>query len=146
MERNIQLELTRFYSVWKECNLAYEKWAAAQGLSSNGVLVLMTLSEAVEPCTQKQIGLQWGLPKQTVNHILREFLKKGYVALTAMPDDKRNKAIHLTDAGRTFAGDILGELHRKEARVAAAIGLDKLRDLDDTLARFVDLFAQEDRE
>lgn len=146
MERDIQQELTRFYAVWKECNLAYEKWAASRGLSSNGVLVLMALSETLEPCTQKQIGLQWGLPKQTVNNILREFLKKGYVALTAMPDDKRNKAIHLTEAGRTFAGDILEELHRKEARVAASIGLDKLRDLNDTLARFVDLFAKENRE
>ena len=50
---NMQMQLQRYYSLWKDCTAMYEEWAKAQGLSSNGVLVLYSFCEGNGECTQK---------------------------------------------------------------------------------------------
>ena len=56
-------QLQRFYALWKEGNAMYEDWAKKHGLSSNGVLVLYSLYEAKDNCTQKSISQNWSIPK-----------------------------------------------------------------------------------
>ena len=49
-------ELHRFYSLWRENNAIYDKWAKAHGLSSNELLFLYSLYEADNHCTQREIS------------------------------------------------------------------------------------------
>ena len=74
-------QLQRFYALWREENAMYDDWAREQGLSSNSALILYSLYEAKESCTQKSISQIWSIPKQTVNRILKEFLANGYIEL-----------------------------------------------------------------
>ena len=84
-------QLQRFYALWKEGNAMYEEWAKKRGLSSNSVLVLYSLYELKENCTQKSISQKWSIPKQTINTILKEFSANGYIELLTDKEDKRNK-------------------------------------------------------
>ena len=68
-------QLQRYYLLWRESNAVYEEWAKEQGLSLNGLLILYSLYEGQEGCTQKQICRQWLIPKQTVSAALKDFFK-----------------------------------------------------------------------
>ena len=50
------------------------------------------------------------LPKQTVNAAVTGFYDKGWLRMQELPEDRRNKALHLTELGRSEAGHILQNL------------------------------------
>lgn len=141
---SMYVQLQRYYSLWKDCTALYEEWAKKSGLSSNGVLVLYSFYEDDGICTQKSICQKWCIPKQTVNTILKDFLKNGYVEMSSQPDDKRNKLIRLTDTGRAFADDVIGRLHKKEMYVLEKMGLDKITSMNDNTELFIKLFREGD--
>lgn len=146
MNDKMKMELERYYSLWKDCNAMYEEWSKEQGLSSNGVLVLYSFYEGNEVCTQKSISQKWCIPKQTVNTILKDFLRKGYVEMFSQPEDKRNKLIRLTASGRRFASDIIGKLQKKEMYVMEKMGLEGIISMNDKTEQFITLFREEGME
>lgn len=148
MSENEQMleQLQRYYTLWKDCTAAYEEWSKEQGLSSNGVLVLYSFYSGDECCTQKSISRKWCIPKQTVNTILKDFQKKGYVEMVSMPDDRRNKLLKLTDSGKLLADEVIGKLRKKEVHVMEKMGLKNITDLNDNMERFVGLFREGDAE
>ncbi len=145
-DKNIQLQLQRYYSLWKACNAMYEEWARTQGLSDNGVLVLYSFCESDEPCTQKSISQKWCIPKQTVNTILKDFMKKGYVEMVSAPEDRRNKLLSLTESGKAFAHSVIDKLHRKEIYVLQKMGLENIVSMNDNTELFIKLFREETEE
>ncbi len=137
-------QLHRYYALWRESNAVYEDWAKKQGLSFNSLLVLYSFDEHGESCTQKMISQEWTIPKQTVNTILKDFEKKGYIELVPLPADKRNKVIRLTPAGRAFCDRMIAALHEKELLVMKKMGLSRMAELNDSLALFIELFRKGD--
>ena len=134
------IQLQRFYSLWKDENAMYEEWAKEHGLSSNSALVLYSLYESKEACTQKSISQKWSIPKQTVNTILKDFIEKGYIELFAAEEDKRNKLLKLTSSGKTYAGKIIEALHEKELFVIKTMGLSNVAKMNDNTELFINLF------
>ena len=144
MNNNISVwkELQRYYALWKAGSALYEKWSNEHGLSSNGVYVLYAFYENDGTCTQKMISENWCIPKQTVNTILKDFQRKGYVEMVSMPEDKRNKLVHLTETGKILADDIIGKLQKKEIYVIEKMGLDNIKNMNDNIELFVRLFGE----
>ena len=135
-------ELHRFYSLWRENNAIYDEWAKAHGLSSNELLFLYSLYEADNHCTQREISQRWFIPKQTINTILKDFERKGYVRLSSSADDKRNKLIRLTPAGMDYAKGIIEELRAKELHVMQEMGTIRVREMNDSQELFIRLFRE----
>lgn len=132
--------ISRYYSIWRTNNAAYEEWAKQHGLSFNSVMVLYSLHEETDYCTQKTISLKWSIPKQTVNMVLKDFEKKGYVTLEPMQDDRRNKQIIPTLTGKAYATRIISELHELEMSVLCDFGEERLSHMADDLELFTNLF------
>lgn len=139
--KDVLIELQRYYALWKDCTAMYEEWSKEQGLSYNGVLVLYSFYEE-ETCTQKMISEKWCIPKQIVNTILKDFQKKGYVEMFSMPEDKRNKLIRLTETGEKFTNEIIEKLQKKEFYVIEKMGLDNIKNMNDNTELFINLFRQ----
>ena len=140
--KNVLAELQRYYALWKDSTAMYEEWAKEQGLSSNGVLLLYSFHEEDGSCTQKMLSEKWCIPKQTVNTILKDFEKKGYVEMVSMSGDKRNKQICLTEEGKLYAEDIVTKLHEKESYVIAQMGTDNIKNMNDNTELFIKLFRE----
>ena len=103
--------LREYYSLWHDTVILYENWARLHGLTYNSITVLLAISGGEDsPCTQKSIAERHALPKQTVNNILKEFRVQGLLELVPVDTDRRNKEIVLTDRGRVFSAQVLGEL------------------------------------
>lgn len=140
-EHNMYLEqLNRYYAVWRENNLVYEEWAKAHGLSETGLWVLRAIYYDKESCTQKKISEQWVIPKQTVNMILKDFEKKGFVGFIPVQEDRRNKKIFLTDAGKKYADSVISELKELELAVIGEMGIERIKQINDNTSLFVELF------
>ena len=92
----------------------YERFAKRHGLTTNGMLVLMTIRFATEPCTQRLISKVLWLPKQTVGSIVNAFKKKGYLTEKPSPHDGRAKMLALTEEGAAFSDAVLSELSALE--------------------------------
>ena len=135
-------QLQRYYALWKDCNAMYEEWARAQGLSSNGILILYSFCDRDGTRTQKSISQQWCIPKQTVNTILKDFSAQGYVELSPMPGDRRNKLVRLTPAGQAFAQAVIGKMQRREMYVMERMGPQAIARMNDNLQTFIQLFRQ----
>ena len=133
-------QLQRFYALWREENAVYDDWAREQGLSSNSALILYTLYEEKENCTQKSISQMWSIPKQTVNTILKEFSANGYIELSADKKDKRNKLIMLTPKGNAYAGKIVESLRKRELFAIDQMGLENITRMNNDTVLFISLF------
>ena len=133
-------QLQRFYALWREENAMYDEWAREQGLSSNSALILYSLYEAKENCTQKSISQMWSIPKQTVNTILKEFSANGYIELVTDKEDKRNKLVILTPEGNAYAGKIVEALHKRELYAIDRMGLENITRMNDDTELFISLF------
>lgn len=137
-------ELQTYYSLWKKSNTIFEEWAKTHGLSMNSLLVLHTFYDNNGVCTQKFISPKWGIPKQTVNTILKGFESQGYVKLISLDEDKRNKEIQLTTEGKQYAESIINKLQEKELHVMNEIGFEQMKTMNQIHAMFINLFHGEE--
>lgn len=108
--------IQEYCSCLHEWDAAYEDYAKSVGLSYTSLCILNAIYET-DGCTQKQLCSLCFLPKQTVNAAVTGFYDKGWLRMQELPEDRRNKALHLTELGRSEAGHILQNL-QECARIA----------------------------
>ena len=106
----------KFWEVWGRSDALYNRWAAAHGVNNYRLFVLYVLDNH-PGATQKAIADHAGLPKQTVNTVVRALRDEGYVTLSPASGDRREKNASLTPAGQTYAA--ARKIH--EERVAAVM-------------------------
>ncbi len=146
MEKKMLTEWKRYYTLWRESNLMYEEWAKEQGLSMNGYMILYSFYDETEAPTQKSISKKWMIPKQTVNTILKDYMKKGYIDAVSMPEDKRNKILRLTEAGKAYADQIIGKLQEKELFIMQELGIENMTKMNDIMENFIRFFGKGEQE
>lgn len=115
MQDDIKAQISQYCSYLQEWNASYEEYAKSMGLSFTSLSILTAIC-GMEKCTQKQLCERCFLPKQTVNAVVTSFYKKGWLRLEELPEDRRNKTIHLTEAGRGEAERILQPVRQSERR------------------------------
>ncbi|MDO4663774.1 MAG: MarR family winged helix-turn-helix transcriptional regulator [Erysipelotrichaceae bacterium] len=95
----------------------YEEFAKQSGVASPTMLwILYALGDGSEH-TQREICLDWDLPKSTVNTVMSDLKKKGYVELIPIKGKRREMNIVLTDQGKEYAEKLLSDIYKKEAEV-----------------------------
>ena len=94
----------------------YDEFAKQSNVSSALLWVLYALNDG-NPHTQIEISNDWELPKTTVNTVIKEIQKDGYVELVPIKGKRREMSIVLTEGGKKFADNVLSDLYKKEAEV-----------------------------
>ena len=105
------------------------------GVSENEYWVWHTLLDIEGEFSQQDICNLWALSKQTINTIVTNMVKKGYVTLETVPDSHNRKIIHLTPSGREYGAAIVTPIANAEekafnrvpleVRLACALALEK---------------------
>ena len=133
----------RYTALWQENNQLYEQWARRHHLSYNELLILISLMDADDGCTQKDLCGQWLLPKQTVHSILKNMIRKGLVCLEASDGDKRSKKIRFTEEGREAAKQVTDALFDMESRIWDRLGVPSTENLLYALTLFNQFMKEE---
>ncbi len=85
----------------------YDEYAKRNGMMMKTLLVVNVLFYAKDGMTQKEICRRTFQSKQTVNLITKNLLAENYVTVTEMPENKRNKIVRMTDAGRAYCKKVV---------------------------------------
>lgn len=124
-----------FYFVWSQINILYRKWAEHFGLNYTTLMIFYGLA-LHGSMTQKNICDFYGFPKQTVNGIVHDLTKSGYVVLETNTKDKREKLVVLTETGTSYAKNLLEPLYQAEQYAFSTIGDKKIEQMLDTIDVF----------
>ena len=104
----------------------YDEFAKKSNVSSALLWVLYALNDG-NPHTQIEISNDWELPKTTVNTVIKEIQKDGYVELVPIKGKRREMSIVLTESGKKFADDVLADLYKIEAVVFETLSTEEQR-------------------
>lgn len=141
MDKNkILQDIQAYNTLWLDSSVLYREWAKAHGISYFELLVILSLTEG--PCSQKEICQKWQIPKQTVNSILKNFLRNHWAELTPAIEDKRNKIILLTKEGRAYMEPLSQKLTDCECAVWEKLGEERQKALMETTALYNKLFRE----
>ena len=136
MRDDIKAQISQYCSYLQEWNASYEEYAKLMGLSVTSLSILNAIC-GMEKCTQKRLCERCFLPKQTVNAVITAFYKKGWLRLEELPEDRRNKTIHLTEAGRQEAERILEPVRKSEQRAMGGLTAEEREILLSATRRYV---------
>ena len=115
---------------------------AKTGLSYSEFAVLYTLAKDGRS-TQKKIGEEWLIPKQTGFNVCKDFRQKGLVQIGEQSVDKRERAMSLTQKGRDAADPIVRASDELGERVFARLGEKNAQKLFSLLTRFCEICDKE---
>ena len=86
--------------------------------------------------TQKEICQRTFQSKQTVNLIVKNLLAESYVTVTEAPEDKRNKIVRMTDAGRAYCESVVRHITWAEDTAMSLFTPEEQEQLIDLSRRF----------
>lgn len=114
----------------------YDEYAKSVGLTSASFVVLGMIYEE-ENCTQRTLAKNTYLPKQTINAIIKTFVKKGILEHPIeLNTDKRNKNITFTDKGKIYAEQIIRKVKEADYKALDSLGEERCEQLIEIIGMY----------
>lgn len=135
-------EIQELNLVMSKINGMSFKWAQEHNVNPYEAKVLYALS-GDEPETQRHICEVTGMPKQTVNNIIRALSKDEMIILIPYENDKREKTISLTEKGRHYLQNTLKPVLELEAGIVQHMGKENYYFLLKCLTSYSEAMEQE---
>ena len=128
MSNSVKEQIEIINQQLKELAGIYQDAVGVSDISVNEFWIWYALVVMGGEYSQQDICNAWSLSKQTVNTIIMNMAKKGFVTLEVVPGTRNRKLIRLTAAGRAYGESIVMPVSVAEERA-----FDKLSD-DDKIA------------
>lgn len=129
MKDPIAAQLAAFNQLYKEMDELYHVYAKEQGISDTVFWILYSLYENNSSYIQKELCSEWHYPPQTVNSALKSLEKQGIISLEAVPGNKKNKLVSLTEHGLTLTQRVIARLTDAERNAILSMTADERRTL-----------------
>ena len=114
----------------------YDEYAKRNGMMMKTLLVVNVLFYAKDGMTQKEICQRTFQSKQTVNLITKNLLAENYVTVTEVPENRRNKIVQMTDAGRAYCEKVVRHITWAEDTAMSMLTPEQQRQLIDLSRTF----------
>lgn len=95
---------------------AYDVISKNAGVKPSILWLLSALNDG-QKHSQSQICWDWNYPRTTLNTLVKELEKDGYVVLNPIPGTRRELYVELTEAGKAYADRILGAVYEAEEKL-----------------------------
>lgn len=127
----------------KELSTLYRHIAIKFGISDNEFRIMYALMVSDDEYTQQSISGMLSLPKQTVNSVITNLTKKGYVHLETIPGTRNRKIIRLTDAGKEYGKNNVLHTYEAEQRAIAKMSDIEVQTYVEILGKYIYLLQEE---
>lgn len=114
----------------------YDEYAKRHGMLMKTLLVVNALFYTKDGMTQAEICKRTFHSKQTVNLIIKHLLADGYVTVAETPENRRNKIVQMTDAGRAYYEKIVRHITWAEDTAMSMFTPDEQKQLIDLSRTF----------
>lgn len=102
MEKTVKEQIDTINQRIKELNSLYHTAAIKSDISDGEICIWSVLLESDGKYSQQDISDLLFLPKQTVNSIISNFVKREFAFLKHVSGTRNRKVICLTEAGRNY--------------------------------------------
>lgn len=127
----------------KELTAIYHSAAIKYGISDSELWVWYALLVWGGEYSQQDICDIWSLPKQTVNSVITNLTKKGYVFLEPVPGTRNRKIIRLTEAGKAFGENSVLHIYEAETRAIGKMPEQELKTFIALMGKYITLLREE---
>jgi DNA-binding MarR family transcriptional regulator len=127
----------------KELTAIYRSAAIKSGISDSELWVWYALLVLGGEYSQQNICDIWSLPKQTVNSVIANLTKKGYVFLETVPGTRNRKIIRLTEAGKEFGENRVLHIYEAEQRAIEKMPEQELKTFIALMGKYITLLCEE---
>lgn len=134
-------EVYRLMLATNKCVGIYYDIAKKMGIKENTLLLLDILSDKKQH-SQKQICDDWHIPKTTLNTIIKECVRAGYIILLPQNNSKE-KLILLTDSGQVFADKVTRKMKEAVRRSMEKVQKEYSADFITAFEKYVEFFNNE---
>lgn len=93
--------------------------------------------------SQQDICELWCLPKQTVNTIVSNLIKKGYISLEVVPGTRNRKIIRISEEGRKYGEGIVMPVFQKEKNSLKKLSSEEIQLYIDILGKYIHFLKSE---
>ncbi len=131
----------------------YDEYAKRHGMMMKTLLVMNVLYYdafySKGGMTQKEICQRTFQSKQTVNQIIKSLLAQSYVTVAEVPENKRNKIVRMTDAGRSYCEKVVRHITWAEDTAMSMFTPEEqkqLVDLSRTFTKNLTMLVHQERE
>lgn len=114
----------------------YDEYAKRHGMLMKTLLVVNVLFYAKDGMTQTEICKRTFQSKQTVNLIIKNLLSDGYVTVTEVPENKRNKIVRMTEAGKVYCEKVVRHITWAEDTAMSMLSVKEQKQLIDLSRTF----------
>jgi len=112
----------------------YDEALAPLALGLNQYSILARLNR-IGPRTIRELAALLVMDRSTLGHLLRPLEKRGFVKLTIAKEDRRNRVLVLTVAGKAMVARAEPFWNEAQARFERSFGIDAALDLRKMLKR-----------
>lgn len=140
---NHQNQLETLNQQIKELAGIYHSVSDKFGISDSEFWVWYTLLIFEDEYSQLDICNMWTLPKQTVNSVVSNLVKRGFLFLENVPPSGKKKIIRLTDAGRLYGENIISTVYSAEQRAIARMEEDERTTCTILLNKYIRFLTEE---
>ena len=127
----------------REIDAIYRGAAARANIPEGELAIWLVLLHLEKECSQQDICDFFSLPRQTVNSLIANLRKKGYVCLKPAPNSRNRKPICLTESGRAFGQQKVAWIFQAEHRVREAATPEELQMVLSLLEKYIQNFRAE---
>lgn len=128
----------KFIAVTSKIDGIYSQYAKKCGMSESELCLLYALNSE-RALSQRQICNEWAIPKTTLNTITKRYEKEGYIEFHAMPNNRKEMLITLTETGKEYATQALAFIYSAETLAMCRV----LEQFDDKFVYACECFADE---
>ena len=143
MDNTIKEELEILNQQIKELDGIYREKVSLSGISTNEFWIWYALVIMNGEYSQQDICSIWALPKQTVNNITTQMVKKGFATLEVVPGTKNRKIIRLTEAGRNYGEGIVRPIAKMEQKAFEKLSVEERNAFSNVLGKYIDIIKEE---
>lgn len=111
--KQIRKQIAQLMVSMNRINCCYSVCCQAFNLKDSEFGLLYSLADGV-PYSQKQICDEWGIPRTTLNTIIKDWKARGLVQLEPIPGKRREMNIILTPSGQELADKVLKKVFDME--------------------------------
>lgn len=116
MSEHIKGQLEKMNQQVKELAAIYHGVASKSGISDNEFWVWYAMLALEGEHSQQDICETLSMPKQTVNSIISNLAKKGFVYQESVPGTRNRKIIRLSEEGKCFGESVVMRIYCAEQR------------------------------
>lgn len=130
-----EAQIHEFNRLYYKINGLYARFENAKNINSSVYKILHALFIS-ELHTQKDIMQSYEMPKQTINNVIANLQKQGFIDISSSQNDKRERILNLTARGKEYAKDYTSAYTAFEMKVYQSLGARNLSKLTQIYADF----------